>query len=415
MSKLSDSVNCFVNYCKRLGWPSEVTIALLCNVWTECDVQGQGFINPFLVQYGFEDVAPPFQSDGGYGIFQFSYWPSNNQAYNGCKGLTNCQAIQWQIDFMVSNAKSGDWFTSQVDPQYNLSWNQFITNSKGKSVAWLTKCFMMQYERPGDQSQDRYAKNFGYIKAVYDFSTYDKNGNQNSNNDPTSQDGPSSDGSNTSKGGWTYVPSITDCGGNSWTNNPVNNEPAPPSAPPSSKPDPSNPQPPDTSQSKAAKYVDWLSDHVGYHIECDTRNSSGWYFSQCVDIVPAFAIYCGIGSKAKKLTLVSNNKIIRPQPNTFNWIPGNAWPRGVAMRDIIQGINSPQQGINTTDWVVITNDNKIAKGDILFYPPTANNSAGHVAIAIDKNNRYGLNEFNNDDPITKRPIGNPSFALRYIK
>lgn len=174
MASKKERFSYIVNYFKKLGAPSETAIALCCNIRAE---SGSEF-NPQSIEIG--SGAPPFTRSGqGYGLFQFSNYPSNQQIYTECRDMEDKKAIETQIDTMIKQSKSGSWFNSVNYPEYNLSWNEFFKNTRNWSPKKLTYSFMRQYERPADQTPDRFTLYQKEIKDLYDWSKYDSNGGSN--------------------------------------------------------------------------------------------------------------------------------------------------------------------------------------------------------------------------------------------
>lgn len=179
MATKNQRVSYIASELKGLGAPSETAIAICCNIRAEA---GSEF-NPQAIEAG--SGAPPFIRNGqGYGLFQFSNYPTNYSIYNACKGKADKGAIQYQVKQLNSLCQpgKGNWLTSAVYPQYNLSWKEFLTNKRNWTPRELTKAFMCQYERPADQTQDRYALYSKEVADAYDWSKYDSNGGDNANN-----------------------------------------------------------------------------------------------------------------------------------------------------------------------------------------------------------------------------------------
>lgn len=311
-----------VNYIKKLGAPSETAIALCCNIRAE---SGSEF-NPQAIQVG--SGAPPFTKNGqGYGLFQFSNYPSNQQIYTQCRNMADKKAIETQIDIMIKQAKGGSWFNSADYPTFNLSWNEFFNNKRNWSPRNLTFAFMRQFERPADQSQDRFTLYQKEIKELYDWSKYDSNG-----------------GSNIDDGD--YESFSFDCGGKPIKDDDEDGGKEPP-------PKPGGGIPKDVDKVMTEIINRYNNKQAGYTNHAEPQ---GPY--QCVALMQHFLRQFSFKDK---------------------YLAG-ALAYGQAIRKGIEG-NKTVMGLSPKKWQWITSD--FRKGDVIFYLGSAINAGyGHVNIAI---------------------------------
>lgn len=317
-----------VDYLKGLSLPSETAIAICCNIRAE---SGATF-NPKVIQVG--SSAPPFTKDGqGYGLFQFSMFPSNQQIYNYCLNISNNKAIEYQIDKMMEMARNGSWFNSVNYPKFNLSFNEFLKNTRHWSVRDLTFAFMRQYERPLDQEQDRYNLHIAEIKSLYDWSKYDDNGDD-----------------NTSDGDKRHY--MFDCGGKPIGDSDGDGGEEPP---------PVKPKPPsDLDRAYNEVYKRYQNKQKGY------TNSAGY---QCVALMQGYLKSIGgfkDGYYAGALGYA------------------NAFRSGLKA-------NKKVMGLKPSEWMWLDKGTK-KKGDIIFYAGNSvNRGYGHVNIAMNSTDSLNQN------------------------
>lgn len=115
------------------GWKKESICAILGNMSQESNV------NPNLYEKGFS-----WEANKGYGLVQWTprskYW--NWATSNGLdpkKATSQIKRINYEIDNNIQ------WIKKE---SYPLTFKEFITNSKNKDIDYLTRCFMINYERP---------------------------------------------------------------------------------------------------------------------------------------------------------------------------------------------------------------------------------------------------------------------------
>lgn len=339
MASKKDRVKYIVEYLKARGCPSETAIAICCNIRAE---SGSEF-NPQAIEIG--NGAPPFTRSGqGYGLFQFSMYPTNQQLYVKCKSMEDKKAIEVQVAELIKQCQPGKgiWFNSVSYPKFNLSWEEFFKNKRNWTVRDLTFAFMRQYERPADQSQDRYTLYQKEIAELYDWKNYDENGEDNSNNGDHE----------------TYN---FDCGG----------ERIIPPDKPGPDPDP-DPKPPNGGITKKVKTAFDA-------IEKRYKNTiPGWK----VVVPPPYGPY-------QCVALMSKGFLPIAEPKFKDSYLNGAYDYGKAFHDGLKA-NQTVMGLSPKKWQWISKSFK--KGDLIFYKrSTGNGQAGHVNVATSSTNSYNQN------------------------
>lgn len=333
MASVKDRFSYIVNHLKKLGAPSEVAIALTCNIRAE---SGSTF-NPQSIEIG--SGAPPFIRSGqGYGLFQFSNYPGNQRIYVACRDKNDQKAIEYQVDEMIKQSKSGSWFNSVNYPSYNLSWNEFFYNKRDWSPKELTFAFMRQYERPANQSQDRYTLYQKEIKSLYDWSKYDSNGGSNIDNGDHE----------------TYN---FDCGGSRIT-------------PPKED---GGKEPPKTGYQLPKRVDNGVKELLDHY----NNKKAGWKNN----VPPPYGPYQCVAMVQHYL------KKVDPKFKD-GFLPG-AYNYGKAFHDGFKA-NRTTMGLSPKKWQWISKSFK--KGDVVFYKPSGvNGGAGHVNVAISSKNALNQN------------------------
>lgn len=365
MATKNERVSYIADILKKLGAPSATAIAICCNIRAE---SGPDF-NPQAIEIG--SGAPPFIRNGqGYGLFQFSNYPTNHNIYTTCKDMSDKNAVTYQIEELNRQCQpgKGNWFTSEKYPKYNLSWNEFLTNKRNWTVRELTKAFMCEYERPADQTQDRYALYSKEVAAAYDWSKYDKDGGSNAG-----------DGDHESYN--------FDCGGSRIT---------PPKEP--------DPKPPDPGGGGGSGIPTEQVEAALKKIEARAKTGRGWVNPynasigyQCVALIQSG--YFNIGYPKQ----VTADKRYNDQPPAR----ATAYQYAVSFRD---GFSAGRTvaGLSPKKWQWYTGKS-FKRGDLIFYKPSAANAqAGHVNVAASSKQAWNQNiraPFNGSKPqIDKAPI-----------
>ena len=120
-------------YKSGKGWTKESICAILGNMSQESNV------NPNLYEKGFS-----WSQDKGYGLVQWTprskYW--NWATSNGLEPKSATSQIK-RISYEIDN--NVQWIKKQ---SYPLTFKEFVTNAKNKDIDYLTRCFMINYERP---------------------------------------------------------------------------------------------------------------------------------------------------------------------------------------------------------------------------------------------------------------------------
>ena len=132
------------NRALKKGWKKESICALCGNMRHESSV------NPNMYEYGYS-----WGADRGFGLVQWTprskYW---NWALSKGYKESELRDGEAQMDRIDWEAKNGEqWIAT---PNYPESFKQFRTNSTNKSIDYLTRAFIWNYERPlasaGEQS-----------------------------------------------------------------------------------------------------------------------------------------------------------------------------------------------------------------------------------------------------------------------
>ena len=120
-------------YQSKKGWVKESICAILGNMSQESNV------NPNLYEKGFS-----WSADKGYGLVQWTprskYW---NWATSNGLDPKNAESQIKRLNYEIEN--NIQWIKKQ---SYPISFKEFITNSKNKDIEYLTRAFMINYERP---------------------------------------------------------------------------------------------------------------------------------------------------------------------------------------------------------------------------------------------------------------------------
>jgi hypothetical protein len=334
---IKSNVNTIVSYLQGLGYSTESIIALLCNI----AVESASTYSPFIIQSGY---TAPFQTSGGYGLVQFSNYPQNENIRQASIKLSENDAIKYQLD-IINTGQS--WYTSVLYPSFNLSFREFRTNSRNWSVSQLTYAFMRQYERPSDQTQDRYTSRVNEVKGLYDFSKL-PNGVQDVNTDESK-----------GKTGYDYPPFAFDCGGHPIVFIP--DTPPPPSP---------SPTPTTNTGTNVTKVMDSLISDMGKGF-----NTDGAYGVQCVDLCLEF---------------------IKRLCGRYISILGNANTQGNAFWSLSQA--NKFTPYKKDSWTKVSANN-VRNGDLLWW---GYSSYGHIGIAISSTQFIDQNGGGHNEGITKR-------------
>jgi len=126
----------------------------ILNYWTNIS-RYRWQIEPMCAVLGnmaFESTCNPMVGErggGGYGLVQ---WTPKQKLINHAKKIgfssNSCSTMYAQLKTLDSEVTGGDWIRR---PPYNISFKEFIEDTT-HGLDWLTKAFMLCYERPRDQS-----------------------------------------------------------------------------------------------------------------------------------------------------------------------------------------------------------------------------------------------------------------------
>ena len=149
---------------KNHGLTDFAAAAILGNAKAESGLNSGNLQNSFE-KHGYTDSSYTQGVDGGtytnfvndsagYGLFQFTYWSLKEQLYNEAKNRgVSVSDRQLQIDIMVEQIKSSGVFDKL---------------NKSQTLKEASDIFLLQYEKPKDQSNAVRNKRAGYAKEFYD-------------------------------------------------------------------------------------------------------------------------------------------------------------------------------------------------------------------------------------------------------
>jgi hypothetical protein len=412
-------VDRIVTYCVNAGWPSEVCIALCCNIAQESS------FDPFSIPSNVN--APPFSQGDPFGLFQFANYNGNQVTYDACIKMTTLNGVvDYQMLKMFVKAQNGEWIRTTA---YPIGLDDFLNNTQEHEASWLTAAFSANFERSGD-GIDRYAVHIAAVRKLYNWENYDLNGNQNSNGNP--DDTTSLTGSDINNNG--VPPPIDktgsglsatgnqkiqvknkDCGGNDFK--------TPDRKPPTDAELKGDTNPAGDGAISApitgggsnandpSKNPDNDFDGGNYNIPKDVNDAfmeianrhkngqPGWdmdgYFGyQCWDLMDHYV-----------------SKI--PGIPRIHVSSGAAADYGYTYK------NNINNGVNGYSSLIVVKYPNIKVGDIVFWAATSDNWAGHVAIASSKEWSYNQN-VTGDDGLNKyihhrKNNSGSMFAIRKFK
>lgn len=154
MSSAKERKNYIATCLKASGVANSSIIAILCNAATE----SAHTYNP-----GQWEIGQPHDYNHGFGIWQWTANEDHNKAvayYNS--GHTEKENIKYQVNLLLSN--SGQWIGSFGN--YNLTFNQFLKNSKGLSWKQLTSEWCLCWERPANAAGQGVARQANYSEVM---------------------------------------------------------------------------------------------------------------------------------------------------------------------------------------------------------------------------------------------------------
>lgn len=124
------------SYLRYRGWSANAVAGLLGNM------QAESSFNPGRWQS--EDIG---NTSGGYGLVQ---WTPATKYFNWCneQGYSDYSEMDTNLARIIYEVENGlQWIPAS---SYNLSFEEFTTSTL--SVEYLSKAFLLNYERPADQS-----------------------------------------------------------------------------------------------------------------------------------------------------------------------------------------------------------------------------------------------------------------------
>lgn len=155
-SQMENNVNCLMEFFQPAGWSVNAISALAGNM------EAESTINPGRWQS--DDVG---NLAGGFGLVQWT--PATNvrdwiQSYLGSTDYTNgvyqCQRIIYELD---------NGLQYYPTTNYPETFTQFSVSTK--SPGYLAKAFLLNYERPADQSPEMQAYRASLAEKWYTFIT----------------------------------------------------------------------------------------------------------------------------------------------------------------------------------------------------------------------------------------------------
>lgn len=126
------------SYLLNKGWAVESIAGMLGNM------QAESSINPGRWQS--EDIG---NTSMGYGLVQ---WTPATKYINWCaeQGLNDYSTLDNNLARIIYEVENNiQWIATEG---HNFSFNEFATNSIGSNILQLAKAFLLNYERPADQS-----------------------------------------------------------------------------------------------------------------------------------------------------------------------------------------------------------------------------------------------------------------------
>ena len=172
-SALQNAQN-IATYCLQNGWEKRAICAICGNAYVESSV------NPNMYEYGYS-----WSSNRGYGLFQWtprsklSNW-ADSQGLDYKKGETQLARLTWETKNNVQ------YFPTNNYPD---SFSDFRTNKNNRSVEYLTRAFVYNYERP-DLSVANFEKRIAFANLCYEKLKFDGvTGGKDKEESPLGQDG----------------------------------------------------------------------------------------------------------------------------------------------------------------------------------------------------------------------------------
>lgn len=138
-------------YLMSMGWTQNAVAAILGNM------QAESTLNPGRWQGG--NVG---NNSGGYGLVQ---WTPASKYFDWCEdcGYNDPSSMDVNIERILYELKNNiQWIATS---SYNLSFKEFSTSTK--DVAYLAKAFLLNYERPADQSTSVQEYRAGLAESWY--------------------------------------------------------------------------------------------------------------------------------------------------------------------------------------------------------------------------------------------------------
>lgn len=150
-AEMQQNVDEIYNQLSYYGWTVEAISAVLGNM------QHESYLNPAQTQIGY----PIGTQSGGYGLVQ---WTPASKYKNWCRGNNHSiESGYWQIYCLNYQSYGTEWYQTSAFP---VSYDDFKASEQ--SVAYLTECFLKNYERAGEEAL---SARIAYAEAWYEYLT----------------------------------------------------------------------------------------------------------------------------------------------------------------------------------------------------------------------------------------------------
>lgn len=131
-----------VNHFAGTDWSKE-SLSAMCG-----NMRHESSINPNMYEYGYV-----WEDDRGFGLVQWTprskYWNwAVSQGLDPYSGNSQLSRIDYEVENNIQWIADGHRRRYGLESKYDISFEQFRTNSEGYTVQQLTEAFMWNYEGP---------------------------------------------------------------------------------------------------------------------------------------------------------------------------------------------------------------------------------------------------------------------------